>query len=93
VLSRAELDFLRALSGKDFQGSDQSATGSEEAPVLVSLTSDEAEWLNRVTRQGYSFITPEERRARLILKEKLHAAMRRSPAGDAGAGGEGEPAP
>lgn len=85
VLSQAEVEFLRALSGKDLQtpagsvstlrkklSAENEANGS---PVLVSLSPDEAEWLNTITREGYSFITPGERRARLVLREKLHAAM------------------
>lgn len=49
---------------------ERSATGSGSL-IVVELTRPELNLLQRLTKEVYSFITPEERRARLILREKI----------------------
>lgn len=39
--------------------------------IVVELTRPELALLQRITKEVYSFITSEERRARLILREKI----------------------
>ncbi len=47
------------------------------ARFLVELTAAEIQELHRITRHAYSFITPEERRARLVLREKMLVSSQR----------------
>ncbi len=39
--------------------------------IVLDLDRNEVGFLRRITKEGYSFITAEERRARLILREKI----------------------
>jgi len=49
---------------------ERTSTGSGSL-IVVELTRPELNLLQRLTKEVYSFITPEERRARLILREKI----------------------
>ncbi len=39
--------------------------------IVLEMTRPEVSFLQRITKEVYSFITAEERRARLILREKI----------------------
>lgn len=39
--------------------------------IVLDVDRHEVDFLQRITKEGYSFITAEERRARLILREKI----------------------
>lgn len=43
--------------------------------IILGLTRPEAAFLQHITKEVYSFITAEERRARLILREKILIAV------------------
>lgn len=43
--------------------------------IVLELTRPEVAFLQRITKEVYSFITAEERRARLILREKILIAV------------------
>lgn len=43
--------------------------------IVLDLDRHEVGFLQRITKEGYSFITAEERRARLILREKILIAF------------------
>ena len=43
--------------------------------IVLELLRPEVDFLQRITKEGYSFITAEERRARLILREKILIAV------------------
>ena len=43
--------------------------------IVLELFRPEVEFLQRTTKEVYSFITAEERRARLILREKILIAV------------------
>ena len=43
--------------------------------IVLELVRPEVEFLQRTTKEVYSFITAEERRARLILREKILIAV------------------
>jgi len=43
--------------------------------IVLALLRPEVEFLQRTTKDVYSFITAEERRARLILREKILIAV------------------
>lgn len=43
--------------------------------IVLELTRPEVTFLQRITKEIYSFITVEERRARLILREKILIAF------------------
>jgi hypothetical protein len=43
--------------------------------IVLDLTRPEVGFLQRITKEVYSFITAEERRARLILREKILIAV------------------
>ena len=43
--------------------------------IVLELTRPEVAFLQRTTKEVYSFITAEERRARLILREKILIAV------------------
>jgi hypothetical protein len=43
--------------------------------IVLDLTRPEVAFLQRITKEVYSFITAEERRARLILREKILIAV------------------
>jgi hypothetical protein len=43
--------------------------------IVIELNRAELGLLQRITKEVYSFITPEERRARLILREKILIAV------------------
>ncbi|HSF14206.1 MAG TPA: hypothetical protein VLK65_01485 [Vicinamibacteria bacterium] len=43
--------------------------------IVVELGRGEVDFLQRITKEVYSFITAEERRARLILREKILIAV------------------
>lgn len=49
--------------------------------VAIAVTLDEARWLDDQTRDVYGYITTEERRARLVLREKIHRALEELQAG------------
>lgn len=42
---------------------------------MLGLARGEVDFLQRITKEVYSFITAEERRARLILREKILIAV------------------
>ena len=43
--------------------------------IVLELMRPVADFLQRITKEVYSFITAEERRARLILREKILIAV------------------
>jgi hypothetical protein len=43
--------------------------------IVLELVRGEVDFLQRITKEVYSFITAEERRARLILREKILIAV------------------
>jgi hypothetical protein len=43
--------------------------------IVLELARAEVDFLQRITKEVYSFITAEERRARLILREKILIAV------------------
>ncbi len=43
--------------------------------IVLELMRPEVDFLQRITKEVYSFITAEERRARLILREKILIAV------------------
>ena len=43
--------------------------------IVLELAMPEVDFLQRITKEVYSFITAEERRARLILREKIVIAV------------------
>jgi hypothetical protein len=43
--------------------------------IVLGLARGEVDFLQRITKEVYSFITAEERRARLILREKILIAV------------------
>lgn len=43
--------------------------------IVLELAQPEVDFLQRITKEVYSFITAEERRARLILREKILIAF------------------
>lgn len=43
--------------------------------IVLELARGEVDFLQRITKEVYSFITAEERRARLILREKILIAV------------------
>lgn len=94
VFSYAEIDFLRKITKKDFEGTTPKERKSRlslrdklldinfGAPsagggglIVIELARGEVDFLQRVTKEVYSFITAEERRARLILREKILIAV------------------
>jgi hypothetical protein len=94
VFSYAEIDFLRKITGKDFDGTTPKERkarlslrdklleinfGSPSAGagglIVLVLGRGEVDLLQRITKEVYSFITAEERRARLILREKILIAV------------------
>jgi len=94
VFSYAEIDFLRKITKKDFEGTTPKERESRlslrdklldinfGAPsvgggglIVLELARGEVDFLQRVTKEVYSFITAEERRARLILREKILIAV------------------
>lgn len=94
VFSYAEIDFLRKITKKDFDGTTPKERKSRlslrdklldinfGAPsagggglIVIELARGEVDFLQRVTKEVYSFITAEERRARLILREKILIAV------------------
>jgi len=89
LLSTEEYEFLRALTLKRSRRArdralqlpilDAEACLASSTPgqriMVVPVTPSDAEWLNRITREQYGFITAAERRARLVLREKLSRAL------------------
>jgi hypothetical protein len=94
VFSYAEIDFLRKITGKDFEGAppkerkarlslrDKLLDINFSLPavgagglIVLELARAEVDFLQRITKEVYSFITAEERRARLILREKILIAV------------------
>lgn len=94
VFSYGEIDFLRKITKRDFEGTtpkerrarlslrDKLLEINFNAPVagsggliVLGLARGEVDFLQRITKEVYSFITAEERRARLILREKILIAV------------------
>lgn len=94
VFSYAEIDFLRKITKKDFDGAtprERQArlalrdklldinftlpTSAGGGLIVLELKRPEVDFLQKVTKEVYSFITAEERRARLILREKILIAV------------------
>jgi hypothetical protein len=94
VFSYGEIDFLRKITKKDFEGTtprerkarlslrDKLLEINFSLPaagtgglIVLELDRGEVDFLQRVTKEVYSFITAEERRARLILREKILIAV------------------
>lgn len=94
VFSYGEIDFLRKITKKDFEGTtprerkarlslrDKLLEINFSLPaagagglIVVELDRGEVDFLQRTTKEVYSFITAEERRARLILREKILIAV------------------
>jgi hypothetical protein len=90
VFSYGEIDFLRKITKKDFDGTTPRERKSRlslrdklleinfSVPaagtgglIVLELGRGEVDFLQRTTKEVYSFITAEERRARLILREKI----------------------
>jgi hypothetical protein len=57
------------------------SSGSAGDLLATPVTRPEAEWLDWVTRVRYSYVTQQERRARLVLREKIHTALKSLRAG------------
>jgi len=98
MLSRTEAEFLRAAAWKRIGGERSSARpalievlrsvlAAQEEMLLVPVSLFEIEWLDRVAQQNYGFITREERRARLVLREKLRSMIDGSGPGEASGSG------
>jgi hypothetical protein len=94
VFSYGEIDFLRKITKKDFEGTtpkerkarlslrDKLLEINFSVPaagagglIVLELVRGEVDFLQRTTKEVYSFITAEERRARLILREKILIAV------------------
>jgi hypothetical protein len=94
VFSYGEIDFLRKITKKDFEGTtpkerkarlslrDKLLEINFSVPaagagglIVLELARGEVDFLQRITKEVYSFITAEERRARLILREKILIAV------------------
>ena len=94
VFSYGEIDFLRKITKKDFEGTtpkerrarlslrDKLLEINFSLPaagvgglIVLELVRGEVDFLQRITKEVYSFITAEERRARLILREKILIAV------------------
>lgn len=94
VFSYGEIDFLRKITKKDFDGTtpkerkarlslrDKLLEINFSLPaagagglIVLELVRGEVDYLQRITKEVYSFITAEERRARLILREKILIAV------------------
>jgi hypothetical protein len=94
VFSYGEIDFLRKITKKDFDGTtpkerrarlslrDKLLEINFNLPaagagglIVLGLARGEVDFLQRITKEVYSFITAEERRARLILREKILIAV------------------
>jgi hypothetical protein len=94
VFSYGEIDFLRKITKRDFEGTtpkerrarlslrDKLLEINFNAPaagagglIVLGLARREVDFLQRITKEVYSFITAEERRARLILREKILIAV------------------
>jgi hypothetical protein len=94
VFSYGEIDFLRKITKKDFEGTtpkerkarlslrDKLLEINFSVPavgagglIVLELGRGEVDFLQRTTKEVYSFITAEERRARLILREKILIAV------------------
>ncbi len=94
VFSFGEIDFLRKITKKDFEGTspkerkarlslrDKLLEINFSVPpagagglIVLELDRGEVDFLQRTTKEVYSFITAEERRARLILREKILIAV------------------
>ncbi len=94
VFSYGEIDFLRKVTKRDFEGTtprerkarlllrDKLLEINFSLPaagagglIVVELDRGEVDFLQRTTKEVYSFITAEERRARLILREKILIAV------------------
>jgi hypothetical protein len=94
VFSYGEIDFLRKITKKDFDGTSPRERKSRlslrdklleinfSVPaagagglIVLELGRGEVDFLQRTTKEVYSFITAEERRARLILREKILIAV------------------
>ena len=94
VFSYGEIDFLRKITKKDFDGTtpkerkarlslrDKLLEINFSVPaagagglIVLELVRGEVDFLQRTTKEVYSFITAEERRARLILREKILIAV------------------
>jgi hypothetical protein len=94
VFSYGEIDFLRKITKKDFEGTtpkerkarlslrDKLLEINFSVPavgagglIVLELERGEVDFLQRTTKEVYSFITAEERRARLILREKILIAV------------------
>ncbi len=94
VFSYGEIDFLRKITKRDFEGTtpkerrarlslrDKLLEINFNAPaagagglIVLGLGRGEVDFLQRITKEVYSFITAEERRARLILREKILIAV------------------
>lgn len=50
-------------------------TGGGGGLIVLEMMRPEVDFLQRITKEVYSFITAEERRARLILREKILIAV------------------
>jgi hypothetical protein len=94
VFSYGEIDFLRKITKRDFEGTtprerkarlslrDKLLEINFSVPaagvgglIVLELVRGEVDFLLRITKEVYSFITAEERRARLILREKILIAV------------------
>ncbi len=94
VFSYGEIDFLRKITKKDFEGTTPKERKARLALrdklleinfslpsagvgglIVLELARGEVDFLQRTTKEVYSFITAEERRARLILREKILIAV------------------
>ena len=94
VFSYGEIDFLRKITKKDFDGTSPKERKARLALrdklleinfnlpaagtgglIVLELGRGEVDFLQRITKEVYSFITAEERRARLILREKILIAV------------------
>ena len=67
---KARLALRDKLLGINFN-----APSSGGGLIVLEFHRPEVDFLQRITKEGYSFITAEERRARLILREKILIAV------------------
>jgi len=77
----------RSLVQSRLRALEAASSGSAGDRFATPVTRPEAEWLDWVTRVRYSYVTQQERRARLVLREKIHTALESLRAGRASAPG------
>ena len=73
--TRMEQEARLALRDKLLDINFSQPTSGGGGLIVLELAQPEVDFLQRITKEVYSFITAEERRARLILREKILIAF------------------